>query len=1210
MFTLTALPKRTIRNADQPKHLRGKESSFLRRALKRSAPYLAALILSVLLVPASAWGQVLYGSLVGNVTDSNGAAIPGAKVDITNVATGGVSTTTTDDRGAYSVSDLQIGIYKVSISKSSFKTTVKDGVRIDANKTLRFDAELEVGGVEETVLVAATQDVALQTDRADVNITKTDREVNNLPLFGSLGRNYQTLLSLIPGTARGTGGFFIGNGAGEDNSAAGNPQRSMSYNVNGVSRLQNNTKIDGSSIIYPWLPGNTVYVPPAEAIQEVNIVTNAFDAEQGLAGGAAVNVTIKSGGNDFHGAGWGYTTNSRFQSRNFFQPANQTKIPKNIVGQFGYAFSGPVILPHFGEGGPTVWNGKNKLFFFTDLERTTQRNAAGTTRTIAPLSLRPDANGNVSFVGTGTTIYDPASNPDPRLRTPFPGNVIPANRIDIAALELIRQLPPPTGPGFTNNFASTGVGEFNRTNIDVKINYAGGDKVSLWGRYSRSPTNIFDPPIFGIIGGGALNGGQLGTAPGLVQVVGLGGTYTFTPTLVLDGNIGYTRQRLGAQNIDIDQPYGQTVLKIPGTNGPDQLQNGYPFFNITGWNNLGNDNTGNPFLFRDNQYVAAANLSWLKGAHSFRFGGDYLNPQINHFQPQGAAFQTVRGSFQFSGTATALQICNAPNTGTDVCPPGGIVPPVAAANAFNAWAQFLLGLPSGAGKADQLRNPNSVWWQQYGLYARDHWQIGRRTTLTYGLRWERFPIPRKDHSGINRFDPASGQVITGGLGNVPFDGGASVGPGLFLPRVGIAFRLGDKTVLRGGYGQSSDPRPFQDVRNAYPIVNIWSMPAISFNGRIGTSGFIPVTTLRQGLINSSTPPNLNSGSIPLPPGSGTTTFPKEVQRDRIHSFNFFIERELPAKFVANVGYVGTRAVGQMGFVNINASAPGSSDAGRPLIGFGINTDVVSIQPYGNTTYDGLQAQLTRRWASSLFGVAYTWSKTINFADNDQGARIGYTPEKQRNRGPASYDRAHNLQSYLVYDLPFGKGQRWAKDGWASKIFGGFQVSGLMSIMSGMPFYVVQGTAPALLARGSQQVPNQVAPEIQILGGIGTPAQRGSDGSGPWFVNTVLGGPSIFGAPPCATNCAWALENGARFGSAGRNNLRGPGFFETDLTIFRTFALTENVKFQLRAEALNATNHANFNLPQTDVNNNQFGYITSTFGPNQQRQWRFGARLSF
>src|SRR6266542_375426 len=647
------------------------------------APLMIMMLLAFV-APQAAYPQVLYGSLTGNVTDQKGATVPGAKIEVTNVNTGDIRSVSTDERGAYTLSDLQVGVYKITVSSASFKTVLRENVRIEANKVYRFDAQLEVGQVEETVVVTASQEATLQTDRGDVNVTQSGQQINNLPLFGSVGRNYQSMLQLIPGTSRGTGSFFLNaTGNGEDNSAAGNPQRSISYNVNGVSRLQNNTKIDGSSVIYPWLPTNTVYVPPAESIQEVNIVTNAFDAEQGLAGGAAINVSIKTGGNDFHGAGWGYDTNSRFQSRRFFQPTNQTVIPKNILAQFGYAFSGPIILPRFGEGGKSIWNGKNKLFFFTDLERTTQRNAAGTTRTIAPLSLRPDASGNISFAGTGTTIYDPASNPDPRLRTPFPNNTIPANRIDIAALELIKRLPPPTGAGFTNNFASTGVGEFNRTNIDTKINYV-GSKLSLWGRYSRSPTIIIDPPIFGEIGGGALNGGQLGTAPGLINVVGVGGTYTFSPTVVLDGNIGYTRQRLAAENFDINTPFGLSVLKIPGTNGPARLQGGVPAFQITGCNNIGNDNTGNPFLFRDNQYVAAANLSWLKGAHSFRFGADYLNPRINHFQPQGAAFQTVRGTFVFSGTAAALEACNAANTGTDVCAQPGASATVAAANAFNA----------------------------------------------------------------------------------------------------------------------------------------------------------------------------------------------------------------------------------------------------------------------------------------------------------------------------------------------------------------------------------------------------------------------------------------------------------------------------------------------------------------------------------------------
>jgi carboxypeptidase family protein len=1179
MFTFTACPKRTKRIAHCSKLTDEKQTSSAQRALRRLAPYLALLGLSVLLVPAATRAQVLYGSLVGNVTDPNGAAVSGAKVELTNVATGDVSTVMTDDRGAYSLNDLQVGVYKVAISRASFKTTIKEDLRIDANKTYRFDAQLEIGGLEETVLVTAGGEATLQTDRGDVNVTQSGREINNLPLFGSVGRNYQSLLQLIPGTTRGTGSFFLNaTGSGEDNSEAGNPQRSISYNVNGVSRLQNNTRIDGASIIYPWLPTNTVYVPPAEAIQEVNIVTNAFDAEQGLAGGAAINVSIKSGGNAFHGAGWGYDTNSRFLSRNYFQASNLVKNPKNILAQFGYAFSGPIILPHFGEGGPSIWSGKNKLFFFTDLERTTRRNAGGRLASVAPASLRPDANGNVNFTGTGIIVRDPSSNADPALRTPFPNNTIPANRIDIAALEIIRRLPLPNQPGFTNNFATSGVGEFNRTNMDIKINYDTGSKLTLFGRYSRSPTLIIDPPIFGEVSGPALNGGQLGTAPGLINVFGLGGTYSFTPSVVLDANVGYTRQRLGAEGFDIVSNFGLNVLQIPGTNGPDRLQGGVPAFQINGgWTNIGNDNTGNPFLFRDNQYVGAANLSWLKGAHSFRFGADYLNPQLNHFQPQGGAFQTVRGSFAFNGNATSRPIVDPTETAGN------------RTQLFHSWADFLLGLPSQAGKVDQLRNPNSVWWKQYALYARDHWQIGRRITLTYGLRWELFGVPRKDNSGINRFDPDTGKVLTGGQGGVPFDTGARSGPGQFLPRVGIAFRWNDKTVLRAGYGQSADPRPFQDVRNAFPIANIWSMLAIKFNGV--DNAFIPVTTLRQGLINTSVAPDVNAGSLALPANTGTTTFPKDPMRKEIHSFNFIIERELPWRFVSQVGYVGTRAVGQMGFININAGPPGTGNAGRPLaIKFGLNADINSIQPYGTTTYDSLQALFTRRWASSTLGAAYTWSKTINYADNDGGPRIQYLPEKERNRGPAGYDRTHNLQMYGVYDLPLGKGKRWANEGVASAVLGGFQVSGVVSIMSGLPFYVIQGNGRNLNAGGSGQVPDQVKPTVAILGGIG----RGNL----YFDRTAFAEVNI---PQGQTQ---------RFGSGGRNNLRGPGFFETDLSIYRTFSFSESVKFQLRAEALNATNHANFANPQADINNADFGFVTSTVGPNQSRQWRFGMRLSF
>jgi len=389
------------------------------------------------------------------------------------------------------------------------------------------------------------------------------------------------------------------------------------------------------------------------------------------------------------------------------------------------------------------------------------------------------------------------------------------------------------------------------------------------------------------------------------------------------------------------------------------------------------------------------------------------------------------------------------------------------------------------------------------------------------------------------------------------------------------------------------------------------MPAIKFDLGDGkgpvNNGFIPVTTLRQGLINTSTPPNVNAGVIPLPANTGTTTFPKTAERDRIHTFNFFIERELPAKFTTSVGYVGTRAINQMGFININAGAPGTGNNGRPLFApFGIFADVNSIQPYGTTTYDALQALVTRRWAGSQIGIAYTWSKAIDYADNDAGPRIQDPAQKARNRGLAGYDRASNLETYWVYGLPFGKGQRWAHEGLVSKLFGGFQVSGVMSIETGLPIYVIQGQSPNLLAGGSAQVPNQTNPVIHTLGGIGIPSQRAA--AGPWFDNTVQG-LTIQGVN-CASNCAWAQETGAQFGTVGRNTLRGPGFFEADASIFRTFSITERVRFQFRAEALNALNHANFANPNSDVNNSNFGFITGTIGPNQARQWRFGARVSF
>src|SRR5262249_10771486 len=356
---------------------------------------------------------------------------------------------------------------------------------------------------------------------------------------GTRGRNYESVMQVVPGSII----VRTESGNGEANSTAGSPQRSISFSANGVSGWQNQTRIDGSPVQYTWLPTNTAYVPSAEAIEEVSIVTNSYNADQGMAGGAAVNVVIKSGTNDFHGTAWGYDTNSGLRARNVFQTTE--KNPKNIVAQYGGNFGGPVL--------------KNKLFFFGNVEKTTQRQGAGSSlQSIAPESLRPNGAGAVVFPTPdqgGAIIYDPPSSPDPSKRTPFPNNTIPANRIDQAALYLIQRLPATTGPGYVNSVLTTGALTYDRTNYDVKLNYA-GSRFNAFARYGNSPHLINDEYSPGEAGGGAAGGGAVGRGAGRTPVPDAGANGLIDPAPHQDPNHRYPHQVLGAEAPDIDENIG------------------------------------------------------------------------------------------------------------------------------------------------------------------------------------------------------------------------------------------------------------------------------------------------------------------------------------------------------------------------------------------------------------------------------------------------------------------------------------------------------------------------------------------------------------------------------------------------------------------------------------------------------------------------------
>ena len=1097
-----------------------------------------AFMLITITVAQFTQAQVLYGSLVGRVEDPSGAVLPGGSVTVTNKDTGQQREITADADGSYAFRDLQAGVYDLKVTQSGFKSYVKAGVMIAINNVAREDVRMEVGGTTETVTVTS-EAPPLQTERADVSTQLDKSQVTNLPI-GS-GRNFQQLYKLIPGASP----------PAEAHSDAGNPQRSLVTNFNGVSHSNNNTRLDGATVSYPWLPHIVAYVPPAEAVETVNIVTNSFDAEQGMAGGAAVNVSIKSGTNEFHGSAHLFHTNSALRARNFFFLGD--KLPKNILNQFGGTFGGPIK--------------RDKLFFFANWERTVRRQNASAFRTLPTEALRRG-----DFSGTGAVIYDPATgNANGTERLPFLNNRIPADRIDPIALKLIQLIPAPNQivPGVSNNYFASGTYEFNRDNFDFKVNYNPTVQATMFARYSISPSKIFDPPSLGDAGGDALAGGQPGTAPGRIQSAAVGGTYTISPRVLLDANFGFTRQRLGAENVDIDQNYGLETLGIPGTNGPDRLQGGYPRFAITGFSSIGNPNVSNPFLFRDNQYVAAGNLTWVRGSHSLRFGGEYTYYTINHFQPQTGF--GPRGGFNFTGGLTALNLVGAP-----------------APTLYNSWADFLLGLPQGLGKALQFINPDAVRMPSWGIYARDQWQVTRKLTLNYGMRYEYYPFATRDHRGGERYDPETNQVLIGGLGDVPEDTGLDVGAGQIAPRFGLAYRVTDKTVVRAGYGISIDPNSFRYLRDAYP--------AVISSQFSGASTFQAAGSLRTG-IPAVPVPDLSQGIINLPVALFTQTFPQVYNRGYIQSVNFTVQHDIGAGFVAQAAYVGSRAIRQVANVNINAAGPGGGNNGRALFSqFRRIADTNEMRPFNTATYDSLQTQVTRRVSeSSLFGVTYTFSKSINYADqSDSGLTFNWVPMLERNRALAGFDRTHNLQVYGVYELPFGSGQRWASDGVLSKIVGGWQLNAIFSKLSGTPF-TVTSSGTSLNAPGNTQTADQVLPEVAILGGVG----RGES----YFDPT-----------------AFAPVTGARFGTSGRNILRGPGLVNLDASLFRDFKLFERLTMQFRTEVFNVTNTPAFNNPGatasaptrrpdgTIINLN--GYTEITSAQATERQFRFALKFLF
>ncbi|HYK90431.1 MAG TPA: TonB-dependent receptor, partial [Acidobacteriota bacterium] len=1053
----------------------------------------------------------------------------------------------TNDSGQYTLTNLQPGTYTVKVSLQGFKDYLEENVQVTVNNIIRVDVTLQVGARTESVTVSAEAS-QLQTDKADVHRELNTQEVTNLPL--SNYRNYQSLIDLVPGS---TPSAF-------QNASVDTPARALTTNINGVVRFNNNTRLDGALNIMPWLPHHSAYVAPQESIQTVNISTNSFDAEQGLAGGAAITVQTKAGTNQLHGVLFDYLRNNALDARNFFTPVG-SQAPKYILSMFGGNVGGPIK--------------KDKLFFFANYDGMRDRQSYSNLYTIPTDAMK---TGDLS--ATGANIYDPTTGDlaTGKGRTVFAGGKIPQSLINPVAQKMLSLMPSPNVPGatFVNNFYTSGPRQFNRDMYDFKGDWVRSPKNTIWAKYSLMNSLVTSKYAFGDAGGPALSpDGGAGTGTVRVHVGTIGGYYAITPRFMVDGTIGMTRYVNRVRQPDFGTNFGLDVLHIPGTNGPDPRQSGKPYFIINGYSSMGMTDTWVPVDRHDYTYTYTANASWNKGKHDIRFGPDISRFGMNHWQPESN--NGPRGTFTFNGGATTLN--------------GG----AAATNRYNGFADFLLGLPQQVQKSLQFYDPMSTREWQIALYFRDRWQATSNLTLNLGLRWEHYPLMDRGFHGIERYDPDTNKVLIGGLGGVDWNAGTTVSWKLFAPRFGVAYRLGKQGVLRTGYGITFDPYNLgRPMRSPYPAVIQFSVQ--------GPTTYIPYGPILNG-IPAITGPDINQGTLDILGTYSTNTLPKgEFRRGYVQSWNLTYERPLPFNLVWNVGYVGTKAVNIVAGTQwpINNSPVNTGQAGRPLwkkFGRSVATNV--LQPWTGSNYHSLQTSLDRRFSHGLMlKTVYTWAHSIDNNGTDSDFPFGIPELFYRNRASSGFDRRHNFRTAFVYEMPFGAGRKWGKSGFANAIVGGWQINGVFSAVTGRPF-TVGSSGSSLNAPGSSQVADQVLPEVKQLGGIGQNV--------PFF--------DPFAFRP-------VLD--PRFGNSGRSTLYGPGLVNLDFGIFRSFKITESKELQFRAESFNFTNTPHFNNPSASASDmtthkaadgtvvidkvNNFMNITSAQA--DQRTFRFGLRFSF
>ncbi len=1108
---------------------------------------LAWFVLMLSWTPNVVWAQgSSVGNITGSVTDPSGSAIPGATVAIRNINTNQTRETRTGDAGLYTVTTLPVGDYRLTATAPGFQRVEVTDIKLDVNATLRVDVAMTVGQVTETVEVAA-QAPLLNTENASTGQVIEAKRVTELPLNG---RDFQQLQLLTPGNISGTN-FQTAQGL---SGGASSLTTTGTMNVsNGGRPGQLLFTIDGSNASNQNGRG-IILTPSIDEIQEFKTESSNMSAEFGY-GSSTVNVSIKSGTNKLHGAGWEFLRNDAMDARLFFA----TRKPPLRRNQFGANAGGPVWIPK-------VYNGRDKTFWFFNYEGLRLRQGQSFAPSVPTARMR---TGDLSELPNA--IYDPATTvPDPSrpngfIRQPFPGNVIPPERIDPIARFFLNPewIPLPLQPGIAANLRRefSVPSYYNQTTIKIDHRFSGSDSVS--GRFSLKRAV---EESFGNYHG--LNPYDPGANPkrpnGYNGVINW--THLFSPTSLLEARASYSRAKVLFDTPNFGTVDYTTQLGIQGFGpGVSDIYPSYPVMSITGFTGLPQ---GFLLNYTSNNFEYTANYTMIRGRHTFKMGETYRSWQQNlTTSGQGS------GTFNYTGSYTNNP-ANLANTGAGL-------------------ADFLLGIPFSASRYvppgwyyQRLRNN----W----AYFTDDWKVSSRLTLNLGIRYE-LNLPTTERRGqFASFLPSArngrGAILVPNAESVsppylqssverswPFysqfsvfasDVGISekylreVGHNSWAPRAGLAYRLSNSTVIRAGYGL------------------FW----VQLDGnRESEFESVPFLIRESGILNDPFIPTRTTQNF-LPAGSSFSQFATLLAHDPAardfgysQQWNFAIQRQFPGQFSVDAAYVGTKGTRLQSSrgINVPREGPGVVQNRRPYPDFGV---ITWNDQSASSIYHSLQLKLERRFYKGLsLLTAFTWSKSID-QDSTNGEGL-YDPYNARlNRGVSLFDVPRVFTTGLVWELPWLRTSKGA----TRVLLGGWTLGSLVTLQDGFPFTPTFSGDPSNTGTGSRA---DVIAGCDFGSGGGTPER--------WF-NT-----GCFVAPPGAPIY--------RRGNAGRNILRGDGYQNVDLSLYKEFLFAEERKFQLRFEGFNAFNFHSFAFPTATVNDPNFGRV---FGSSPARVMQVAAKVIF